>query len=757
MIEAGEPLGTRYVVVRPVAELRPGALFEVVDRSGLQFFGQLLHDAASTPALAAEVRQALVALPALPTLLKPRDLALTPRALPVGIIERPGGATTASTRMASVVETMGRREATVWLLRQFASMAADLAQVHQLGATHGAISGLCIVGAAEGEVGPLQLSGFGVNLFARNNDPTKAPTRRSDLVDLLTALHELFTAAGLQPEGGAAAKWMLLRASAQHGEHPALASGTALAAALNEMSSLRPDEGPPRPSVRAATIAGPRSSSVPVPSASRSSMPPARGPSVPAGPRSVAPGKATTTRNDGGRPSGRNVGEPTPAPEAPTGRIRLGVVVPVLLVICAGVAAGVWYALHAGSDIGVARLDTTPRHNTTPRAVCRDEGASATPAVADFHGAEFDAACLAEGPRLAVVARKGTEVVLTTRGAQRGQRFSEAQTVARGVVELGTTLVREGVQWIAWRNGVGDPVGIARVEGERVASVTLPLVGWDSVPLRGAWLLDANPRTAWVVTNVATDGGAHAILLQVSFGPSTPDVVAWLLGPGAAEAVIPSPTPAVLLHRKLTEGDGLQHEFADVTLDLAAVASARRPTTPVAVGGNVLPDNAITRSTAQVLSGAVIDPVRHGLATPEGRSWVIARGGVRPSEGCEVPERCHSAGPVALLTFGRNGAPTVSPVAPNGWATELVAGTGDRALDVVYTGANVAGAELPFHTLVDVTLPQGVPGPSPASLETGHSPRARVIACGTERWLVYDAAQPATALVATPLACAQAH
>ena len=217
MIEAGEPLGNRYVVVHPVTDLRPGTLFEVADHAGMQFYGQLMHGAPVAPALAAQVRQSLVALPALASVLRPRDLALTSRALAVALLERPGGATTVSSRLGAIVEALGRREATLWLFRQFAAVANDLAQVHQAGTVHGAIGAACLVCAASGDAGNVQLSGFGIDVFARGNDPEKIPSRRTDLVALLTALQELFTAGGLQPEGGAAAKWLLLRTSAQHG------------------------------------------------------------------------------------------------------------------------------------------------------------------------------------------------------------------------------------------------------------------------------------------------------------------------------------------------------------------------------------------------------------------------------------------------------------------------------------------------------------------------------------------------------------
>lgn len=191
MIEAGEPLGTRYVVVKTVTEPRAGALFEVADHAGMQFHGQLLSATAVAPALAAAVRQAVVGLPALPSVLKARDVALTSHALPVALLERPGGTTLASDRLVEIVEALGKREATVWLFRQIAAIANDLAQIHQGGATHGAISAQCVVCAALGDAGNLQLSGFGIDAFARGNNPENAPSKRADLVALLNALQGL--------------------------------------------------------------------------------------------------------------------------------------------------------------------------------------------------------------------------------------------------------------------------------------------------------------------------------------------------------------------------------------------------------------------------------------------------------------------------------------------------------------------------------------------------------------------------------------
>ncbi|MFO0605303.1 MAG: hypothetical protein U0324_19140 [Polyangiales bacterium] len=754
MIEAGEPLGTRYVVVRPVADPRAGVLFEIVDRAGQQLAGQLLHDAAVAPAVAQEVRAALVGMPALAAILKPRDVALSPHALPVAILERPGGVAPLKERVGAVVEALGKREATQWLLRQCGAVASDLAQVHQAGIVHGAIGATSLVVAAEGDVGMPQLAGFGVNAFARGNDPQKAPTRRADLVELLGAMQDVFQSAGLSPEGAAAAKWSILCASARHGEHPALASGTALASALNEMASLKVDDSapPPRPSMRAQTLVGPRSSAPPP---SPGSGAPPRGSQPPERRASTIPpqGRSSHASRTGMKTAPR--AEEPPPPPSTKWKVSLALVVPAVLVIAAGVGGMVWYALHLNDDVTEGRLTAQRRPPAAvPTAACAGESHAQAQGVADFRGTEFEAVCMTSPDRLGLVARKGTEVLLTTRPVERGQRFGEAQTVARGVVELGGSLVREGVLWASWRNGVGDPFGIGRVEGERVAAVSVPIAGWDSIPLRGAMLLDVSPRAAWLVTNVAPQAeGAHAILLQVTFGPSAPDVVAWRLGDGVAESVIPGAAPAVLLRQRVQDGAAARLEFVDVGLNLAAVAQARRPAEATAVGGAALPEAAVTRSPAVPLDGAVAGVVRHGVDVGGAHAWLVGRGGVRPADSCETPERCHTAGPVAVLAFGGASAPAVTPVIPSGWATEIVAaGEGVR---VYTTAANVAGVELPFHAAATLATPRTAPGAERVNVATFRSPRVRVVSCGREAWAVFDAVQPSPALSALPAACLQ--
>lgn len=742
MIEAGEPIGTRYVVVNTVTEPRAGVIFEVADHGGMQFHGQLLCATPVAPAVAAGVRQALVSLPALPTVLKPRDVALTSHALPVSLLERPGGATHATSRLSEVVDALGKREATVWLFRQVAAVANDLAQVHQGGTIHGAIGAQSLVCAAIGEPGNLQLTGFGIDAFARNGGADAAPTKRTDLVALLNALQELFSASGLSPEGGAAAKWLLLRTSAQHGEHPALASGTALATALNEMAALRPDDASPRV-VRAQTLAPPTRATQ-----SRASSAPGARPSSSPGARKTDP---VSRRPGPGSIKPPAEVESDPPPSRP--KVHLAVVIPGILLITAVVAAGVWYALHAASDVSVARLQgPPPAPHLAAGAACQGEDPAHLEGIADFQApAQFDAVCLPSPDRLGWLVRSDTSVRLLTRATTRGAHASEGIAVGQGAVELGTALVRESALWVSWRNGVGAPFGLARVEGERVATVSVPLQGWESVPLKGAWLLDVNARDAWIVTSVLHEGSEHAVLLQVTFGPSSPDVVAWLAGPGVVHGVIAGENPAILMGRKLN-GDAPRHELSDVTFNLAAIRAARRPSDPSSARGAALPDVAVTRSTGLVLDSAAIGAAGRGVTVGTTHAWLVARGGVQPSEGCLVPERCHTPGPVTVLAFAQGAAPTATQVAPTGWAVDLAAAQGGGLSALVNT-ANVAGVPVPFHTLFTLANPTSPPTAPQRNLTTGRSPRARIIACGSETWVAFDATHPSPVLTALPLSC----
>ncbi len=258
MIEAGEPLGTRYVVVKTVTEPPPRRALrsrrprrDAVPRAAPQRDGRRPRARGRGAAGGRGAPRAPVG-------------AQGPRR-GVDLSRAPGGPPRAPRRHHARVgsprrDRRGARQARgdgVALpsdRRDRQRPRADPpgrghARRHQRAAC-------CVCAAPSATAGNLQLSGFGIDAFARGNNPENAPSKRADLVALLNALQELFSVGGLSPEGGAAAKWLLLRTSAQHGEHPALASGASLSTALNEMAALRPDDGPPRV-VRAPTLAPP--------------------------------------------------------------------------------------------------------------------------------------------------------------------------------------------------------------------------------------------------------------------------------------------------------------------------------------------------------------------------------------------------------------------------------------------------------------------------------------------------------------------
>jgi hypothetical protein len=740
LIEAGEPLGTRYHVVKSVADLRPGMLIDVTDKSGAQLCGQLLSATSVSPQMAAEIRQAVTSLPTKPFLQRPRDLALTSQALPMALIERTGGVCVAATRIDEVVAAFETREAVSWLFRQVASVANDLAQVHDVGVMHGAITSSMFLFAATGDAGNLQLSGFGIEPFARSNDPLRAPARRTDLVALLNALHDLFNAAGLSPDGGAAAKWLLLRTSAQHGEHPALASGTSLAAALNEMASMRPDDV--RSSVRAPTISGPRASAsraLPSSSVARSSSATGTTPTAERSSAARLPGRSATRQESG------TVSAP------PRSAIQLSVVLPVVLLIAAIVGGGVWYAIHVARDVGVAHINSLPVRTTpTPSARCQGEDTRALGGIADFTTpSEFGAVCVQGTDRLALVARKGTAVTFVSRPAQRGQRYTEALSLGEGAVELGNVLVRDGVTWVIWRNGVGDPFTVARIEGDRVAKIPVRLAGSDLVPLRGAWLLDVNASGLWIATQVLNEGGERVLLLQVTLGPSAPEVTPWVASQGIMESYIPGQTPTLLVSQRAANN---AIHLTAVTFTLATVALARhRPVADVSIPGTALPDGVSVRSRPHTMTAGAVGAAPRGVVRENATAWLVGHGGMRSTEQCVVPQQCHTAGPVELLLLGDD-APVATSVIPSGWAVEMAANEGNT-LSLAVTPANVAGMEVYFHSVYTLPSTGQTLTAGHVNLATWRSSRMQTVRCGTESWVVFDATQPTSTLSALPFGC----
>lgn len=744
MIQPGETLGARYVISTP-PPLQAGALFEMVDRKGATAYGQLLAAAAVGPAVLAAVRQELAPIPALPTVLKPRELFTSAQGIPIAVVERPGLALLRD-RAAELTESVGKREAAVWLLRQFASIAADLAQIHLVGATHGGISAGSIACNAQGPVNTCALAGFGVGAVARHIAGA-TPSKRGDLVDLLGALQEIFNTAGTTPGGGASAKWLLLRHSSMHGEHPALASGSALAAALNEMASLPEESDAPRGSrapSRMATMTPPRFEG-------RASAPPGERRSVLPSTRASAPSRAPGSRTTN-RPSA-----PVEPPPSRKPRVSIPIVVAGITLVTLVVGAGVYFGIKTREEVSLATTGTRPHARPTP-AAATCEGESLRPmesAGITQSPNEYMAVCTPGTPRLVVAAREGTRVIVNARPATRGQHFAEAPTrVHDGAVELGSVLALDDATWVAWRNGVGSPLGLARIDANGSANVNIPLDGWDSVPLRGAHVLHATARTAWVVTNVSSEGGAHGVLLEINYagGQNRPPVIAWYLGSGTVDAVVTGEAPTLLMRQRSVDGTGTRYDLTGVTLQLSAVASARKPSEVTSVRGANLPDNVITRTPPVTVRSDVVVVAPRGVLANGAASFLITAGQARPAENCPDPARCVSAGQVSRVSVTAGAAPTLTPVLPNAWGNDLLVAPGG-GLRAAVTTANVAGVEMTFHTLLDVAAERPSAEGSRTEVATSRALRARFVGCGTEVWTVFDPPTTPPTLAALPASC----
>ncbi len=730
MIEVGESLGNRYRVANAPEALRPGVVFEIADRSGATVLGQVLADGAVTPAMVQEVRGDLSVIPAMPTVLKPREIALSAAGVPVGVLERPG-----LVRLRDRLQGLDaeqKKPVANALLRAFATLASDVAMLHQSGQLHGAISSGVMLGPATGEIQGALLSGFGVVSFARRlGKLTAAPTARGDLVDLLGALHDLFLVAGVQPDGGAAAKWTLLRHAAMHGEHPALASGNALATQLNELAAMpASDERAPRPS-RMPTIGAPmrpRSSVVPSePSAGASAT--------------MRPPSTTTTRKTI-PPSGKGSVRAEP-PRLKRWNFSAGILVGGLGVIALFGSAAAYYVWDARANRGDARL-MQPRVRITPPACAGETPQSRTALSLSSPARQFDATC-ADG-RLVVVSREGTNLVVAQRRAARGQAFAAPLRLGESVVELGAPITLDTAAWVSWRNGVGAPFGVARVDATGASLLTVPITGWDNVAVQGVSLLHATARTVWIATTIVGETGSHGVLIEHTSG-DRPRVRTWFIGEGRVASSVPGPRPTVLLDLA-TDG---AHSIAAVTMDLAAIETLPANDRATSAHGGVIPATALTTSAPLRVEGDRLVAPRQGALTTAGvRVFGVMTGTARPEDTCEEAARCVGPGAVRLAVFPPTGEGSLVELAPRAWIEDLRAEGGERVEASLRT-PNPADTPVPTRRLI--SHPIGATPGAARYFEAEGTPRARTLRCGDELWFVHDAPDPHR-VAATPAACA---
>lgn len=657
LIEVGESLGNRYRVTTSPEAIRAGVVFELADRGGAAILGQVLADRPVDPAVALAVRGDLAVVPAMPTVLKPREIALSAAGIPVGVLERPG-LVRLRDRLSALDEEQKKTIATV-LLKGFATFANDLAMMHQSGQIHGAISSGIILARASGELQSPLLSGFGITSLARRVGTLSAePTTRGDLVDLLVALHDLFGVAGVQPDGGAAVKWTLLRHAAMHGEHPALASGNALATQLNEIASIPAgDERAPRPS---------RMPTINAPSRSRTSL---------------IPGEPTESAQ-GSRHSGASVSRKTIPPlgkasvraEVPRPtrwKFSVGILVGGLAVIALLGSAAAYFIWDARANRGDARL-LRPDLRVERRACTDETPATRLAMTLQRPAAQYDATCV-DG-RLLVVTREGNHLVAAQRSAGRGQRFGDALRVGESVVEIGAPITVDNSAWVVWRNGVGTPFGVAQIDARAATPKPISLTGWDNVAAHGIGLVHASARAAWITATVDGEGASHGVLIEATLGEH-PRVRTWHLGDGRVASAVPGPRPTVLMDHRV----GGAHELRAVSLDLAAIEALPGNDRGATSRGADLTAAVMSRTEALRVEGDGLASPRLGALTTAGaRVFGVMTGATRPAGSCDEPTRCVGAGTVRLASFSAQGQGSVTEVATRAWLEDLRAEGGER-------------------------------------------------------------------------------
>jgi hypothetical protein len=760
LIVAGEPLGMRHTAGTLKAPPGPGDVFEVVRRDAAVVHGQLLAGRPVEPDALADLRAELGLVSPAACVLVPREILLSAASLPVAILEAPV-LVPAREACAAWVEPLGRAAVARALLLGLAAMAESLGAAHSVGFVHGAVEATQVFALGPAPGAPLALAGFGLSVVGRA--PGAAPLApRRDLVDLVRALHTLLGAAKIDLEGAATVKWLLLRQAALHGEHPALGSGALLAETFRDLARLDTEEAPratARPA-RSTTLAPARSSG--------------------ASPRESAGRHPAFRPEDGSTPREplRRSGRP-PSPNAPPRAIQARPTVRVgrtlglaagLSVALVAVAGGLslYNARHNLRNLPEGRRLSLGRGRSVPR--CADESpASVQGVVLDGRVTEFDLACTRAdaSPMLVLLARQDTAVRVAVRPARHDAALTLAPfPVARGAVELGPVLApaangdEAAAVWFAWRNGVGPPLAVARMEGGASRLRPVSVAAWDDVPLHGAQVVWADADTSWLVTSVGDRAHRHSLLVALSSAPTHPPVIAWRLGDAQAVAAIPGPRPTVLLHTLNGAADGLGLQA--LTLDLGALAVARLPAgtvDPTRIEGVPLPARARTASgLLQITTGEEVDVVARGQRDTAGAAHFLLTVGARlPAETCADTGRCVGAGQVIHATFAGVESPVASVVAPRAWAEALLGSDGASPGDAAAPG--------PLTAVLRDATPEGLPGAGRQLVALGApsagavaapgvgGQRARWVRCGGELWVALREEQPTPRVTVRPAGC----
>ena len=368
------------------------------------------------------------------------------------------------------------------------------------------------------------------------------------------------------------------------------------------------------------------------------------------------------------------------------------------------------------------------------------------PAGYETAAVDFDLACAPDERTLIAVAREGTAIHTASREARRGQPWQHLNTSdANGAVELGATIASGSGLWSVWRNGVGEPIGLAEVSHSPHTHVQVPLTGWDNVPLRGVMLLHRDQATTWLVSNVESEGGAHPVLFHVQSGDGRgrASIQTWYLGAGTVESAIAGPAPTLLFHQR----DGEGHRVSAVWPQLALLAAAHPAGDATSVRGATPMDNAVRRSAPVTLTGEVLAATTTGAALGDEAGFVVTLGPARPAEQCASRARCVGPGEVHLLRFNpARPTPVDVTVASESVALDVLAEAPDRWL-VLHEPAGVAA-----HPALRLSTVAGA-APTHATLANPGADRARLVRCGGGIWLGQQLAQPTPRIVAVPTEC----
>ncbi len=743
MIGLGDKLGARYFVVSEIDPARFDLVHEVRDAQGQILWAQIVSATPLTPTVFDALKAELGAIPNARAYRRPDEVLRSSAGYAAVIFRQPHPQPLVERLPGMFAGDLDdrRRASLRTLVGWFAPLAEELNNLHAVGVVHGAITLERLHVHEDRGTERLVLSGFGVDAASRLAVGRPRPPPRADFASLALALQAAMERTKVRADGAALVRWELIRNCARAGDHPALQSGLALANAIRSLI----DEPARRISSGTLTAVG-----------STASQPAERLPNSPLPSPPPDPSGSYAAGSDRVRQTAFTAPPPDTAAPQVVRRRRIGVAAALVLAVLAT------SAIVSLSQKNPLRDMAGPLHaRVSVPTRCGDE-LLAPPSAFATSGRASDVVpvCFGDGRFLGVIARVDDTMVVGRRRAARGERFDEGVApIADAVGALGTA-VSSDAGWIAWTPREGFAFGLARVD-RAVTRIPIQAPQLQPGAYRGAFLLRAEPLTAWVASTLREGGRSRPVIVQ--FASRYPDqaraATVFALGDGEVVAAIPG-EPATLLVQRVADGHlsfstftvplqslaGLVRAGVDpdaaADADAVATADAEAAPPPDPLAPREISSELLRRSAAWAPPSSAVRVEPAGAGADGSPVRFLAT--VFPAEaGCTSAD-CAAPGSVQLVEFPPHGDPVAREIERQASAASM-SGTG---AGVVLTATRARdGVVLPF-----IIAAGGEVRPQRWVLNGLLHPS--VVSCGDEAWLAFAPTGPQPRAGAVPLGCA---